>query len=418
VTTTASPPGGQSLLRRHNAALVLSILLDESRLTRAEFARRAGLSKPTINEVVGDLIEARLVEETAEVPVGSVRAGPRGRPLVIRSDGGALVGVDIGANKVQTLVTDLAGTVLASDRRSTTSGEQPRVEAVLAQVRNSITAALRGASVDLAEVRAIGVGVPGDVNLATGEVTLVPQIDGFDGLNLRDLIQTWFPCPIYVDNEVHLAVLGERWRGAARGIDDAVLINVGIGIAAGILIGGSLHRGATGAAGEIGYLPLVEDWSRDPPPGGWGVLEYAAGGGAYARLAREAADGRPGGILRQLAEGHPERLDARTVFAAARLGDPESQRIVNQLLGLLARAVATVALVLDASTIVLAGGLARAGKDFLDPLSDMVDALVPRRPQLVLTELGDDAVSLGAIYVAHRAVWAGVRVSPFVALGP
>lgn len=416
--TTTSPPGGQSLLRRHHAALVLSVLLDESRLTRAEIARRAGLSKPTINEVVGDLIKARLVEETTEAAVVPARGGRRGRPLVIRSDGGALIGVDIGANKVQTLVTDLAGTVLASDRRSTPSGEQPKVGPVLAQVRGSITAALRRASVDLAAVRAIGVGTPGDVNLTTGEVTLAPQIDGLEGLCLKDLIQTWYPCPIYIDNEVHLAVLGERWRGAARGIDDAVLINVGIGIAAGILIGGSLHRGATGAAGEIGYLPLVGDWSGSRPPGGWGVLEYAAGGAAYARLAREAADGPLGGVLRELADGHPENLDARTVFAAARLGDPESQRIVDQLLGLLARAVATVALVLDASTIVLAGGLARAGKDFLDPLSDLVAALVPRRPRLVLTELGDDAVSLGAIYVAHQAVWAGVRVSPFVDLGP
>jgi len=375
VTKTVSRPASRSLLRRHHAALVLSILLDESQLTRAEIARRAGLSKPTINEVVGDLIEAGLVEESDETSVTHMGAGRRGRPLVIRSDGGALVGVDIGANKVQTLV-------------------------------------------DPAAVRAIGVGTPGDVNQTTGEVTLVPQIDGFEGLRLKDLIQAWFPCPIYVDNEVHLAVVGERWRGAARGIDDAVLINVGIGIAAGILIGGSLHRGATGAAGEIGYLPLVEDWSLSRPPRGWGVLEYEAGGAAYARLAREAAEAHPNRVLHQLAGGDLDRLDARAVFEAARLGDPDSRRIVDQLLGLLARAVATVALVLDASTIIIAGGVAHAGADFLDPLSDLVGAAVPRRPRLVLTELGDDAVSLGAIYVAHQAVWASVRTSPLVDLGP
>lgn len=418
MTKTVSRPASRSLLRRHHAALVLSILLDESQLTRAEIARRAGLSKPTINEVVGDLIEAGLVEESAETSVTHMGAGRRGRPLVIRSDGGALVGVDIGANKVQTLVTDLAGTVLASDRRSTTAGGQPQAEYVLAQVRDSIAVALRTASVDPAAVRAIGVGTPGDVNQTTGEVTLVPQIDGFEGLRLKDLIQAWFPCPIYVDNEVHLAVVGERWRGAARGIDDAVLINVGIGIAAGILIGGSLHRGATGAAGEIGYLPLVEDWSLSRPPRGWGVLEYEAGGAAYARLAREAAEAHPNRVLHQLAGGDLDRLDARAVFEAARLGDPDSRRIVDQLLGLLARAVATVALVLDASTIIIAGGVAHAGADFLDPLSDLVGAAVPRRPRLVLTELGDDAVSLGAIYVAHQAVWASVRTSPLVDLGP
>jgi predicted NBD/HSP70 family sugar kinase len=415
--TTAGPPGAPSLLRRHNAALVLSVLLAGSAMTRAEIARRAGLSKPTINEVVGDLIEAGIIEEAPESPfLSPVRAGRRGRPVVIRGGGGHLVGVDLGANKVHTLVTDLTAKVLGSDRRSTTSGERPRVEPLLATVRESITAALENASVSLETVRAIGVGTPGDVDPTTGEVTLAPQIDGLDGLRLRDVLAAWLPCPIFVDNEVHLAVLGERWRGAARGIDDAVLVNVGIGIAAGILIGGSLHRGSTGAAGEIGYLPLVEDWATSRPPGGWGALEYEAGGAAYARLARAAAEGSDGAVLRALADGNPENLDARAVFAAAHDGDPASKVIVDRLVALLARAVASIALVLDPSTIVVAGGIARAGADLLNPLTQRVAALVPRPPRLVLTALGDDAVALGAIYIAHEAAWADLRVSPLADL--
>lgn len=412
------PPGAPALLRRHNAALVMSVLFGECPLTRAEIARRAMLSKPTINEVVNELIDAGFVEEVAAASITAPgRMGRRGRPIAVRGDGGYLVGVDIGAHKIQTLVSDLTGAVVAADRRVTSHPERPQVGAILEQTRESVLSALQTAGVGWDVVRAMGVGTPGDVDPTTGRLSLVPQIEGFDGLDLRAALQSWVPCPIYVDNEVHLAVLGERWRGAARGIDDAVLLNVGIGVAAGILIGGALHRGSTGAAGEIGYLPLDDDWARRGDLGRWGALEYEAGGAAYARLARAAVERPEGAALLQLADGHPERLDAEAVFGAAHEGDPEARRIVDRLVGLLARSVASLDLVLDPSTIVLAGGIARAGADLLEPLAQRVNALVPRPPRMVLTELGDDAVPLGAIFVAREAAWAPVRVSPFGDLG-
>jgi predicted NBD/HSP70 family sugar kinase len=407
-------PGAPSLLRRHNAALVLSVLLADSPLTRAEIARRAHLSKPTINKVVDDLIEAGFVLEREHPDaIRPVRVGRRGRPVAIRGDGGYLVGVDIGAQKVQTLVTDLTGTVLASDRRATASDSRPKAKPLLAAVRRSIDAALKCAAVDIASVRAMGLGMPGDIDPATGKVILAPQIEGFEGLKLKELVESWFPCPVSVDNEVHLAVLGERWRGVARGVDDAVLINVGIGIAAGILIGGALHRGSTGAAGEIGYLPLVEQWLQARPPHGWGALEYSAGGLAYARLAKEVLASREATILREFAGDDAEAPDAKAVFEAARRGDAAARRIVDELLDLLARAVASVVVVLDPSLVVIAGGIARAGADLLDPLSARVRALVPMHPRIALTALADDAVSTGAIYVAHEAAWAKLQVSPF-----
>ena len=412
------PPGAPALLRRHNAALVMSVLFGESPLTRAEIARRAMLSKPTINEVVNELIEAGFLEEVAAARITAPgRMGRRGRPIAVRGDGGYLLGVDIGAHKIQTLVSDLTGTVVAADRRATAHPERPQVGAILEQTCESVLSALRSAGVGWDVVRAMGVGTPGDVDPTTGRLSLVPQIEGFEGLDLRAALQSWVPCPLYVDNEVHLAVLGERWRGAARGIDDAVLLNVGIGVAAGILIGGALHRGSTGAAGEIGYLPLDDEWSRREDLGRWGALEYEAGGAAYARLAKAAGERPEGAALRQLADGNPERLDAQAVFGAARAGDPEARRIVDRLVGLLARSVASLDLVLDPSTIVVAGGIARAGADLLGPLAERVNALVPRPPRMVLTELGDDAVPLGAIFVAREAAWAPLRVSPFGDLG-
>ena len=122
-----------------------------------------------------------------------------------------------------------------------------------------------------------------------------------------------------VDNEVHLSVLGERWRGSAQGIDDALYVQVGVGIGGGILIGGDVYRGVGGAAGEIGYLPIFDD--DDAGRDGLGPFEHAAGGTAFARLGRRAAAAGESPTLLELAGGDLDAIDAEMVFAAADRGD-------------------------------------------------------------------------------------------------
>src|SRR4029079_16399879 len=100
-----------------------------------------------------------------------------------------------------------------------------------------------------------------------GRVTLAPQLRGWEGIRLASRLESSFPCPVLVDNEVHLSVLGERWRGAAQVIDDALYVQVGVGIGGGILIGGDVYRGAGGAAGEIGYLPVLHGGGGGDGPG-------------------------------------------------------------------------------------------------------------------------------------------------------
>jgi predicted NBD/HSP70 family sugar kinase len=206
---------------------------------------------------------------------------------------------------------------------------------------------------------------------------------------------------VLTENEVHLAVVAERWRGAAREVEDAVYVQVGVGIGAGVLIGGELYRGVGGAAGEIGYLPADGAVRAE---GGPGPFELAAGGTAFARLGRDAA-GKPGGeLLRELAGGSPDAVDAEIVFDAARHGDPAAAAIVEKLVGRLARGIASVAVVLDPDTVIVGGGLSRAGEVLLALLERHVAALVPRPPRLVLSSLGEEAVALGAVRLAIQSV--------------
>jgi glucokinase len=206
---------------------------------------------------------------------------------------------------------------------------------------------------------------------------------------------------VLVDNEVHLALFAERWRGAIQGIDNAFLVHIGVGVGCGILIDGQLYRGATGAAGEIGYLPIVDD--DETPPGSVGPFEHAAGGGAFARLGQRAAAGPAGALLRELAAGDPGAVSAEIVFVAAARGDVSAQAVVDKLVGRLARGIAAATVLLNPAIVVIGGGVSKAGEALLAPLERAVSDLVPVVPQFAISTLGDTASALGAVKVALEA---------------
>jgi predicted NBD/HSP70 family sugar kinase len=394
-TLTAGSP---SLLRRLNSVAVLRTIREQGPISRADLARAVGISKPTVNEAVELLRRAGLVSEALADGDGQPRRpGRRARLLTFRGDLGHVLGIDIGASNVVAVVADLNGVVTTRERRRVRAAERRSARAMLAAARAVAHEALRGAAIKPDELRAVGVGTPGIVDPASGRVTLAPQLGGWEGIPLGHRVGRWFGCPILVDNEVHLSLLAERWRGAARGIDDALFVQIGVGIGGGILIGGNVYRGADGAAGEIGYLPLFEAGGE-----ALGPFEAAAGGTAFAALGRSAA--RPGGVLLELAGGDPEAIDAEIVFAAAARGDDEAQQVLRELLERLARGVAAALVVLNPSTLIVGGGVSRAGAALLEPLEDRLRALVPLPPRVVLSELGDESVALGAAKLALDVV--------------
>jgi predicted NBD/HSP70 family sugar kinase len=391
--------GSPQLMRRLNAALVLRAIRDDGPATRATLQRTTGLSKPTVREVVEFLIKTGYVSESPAD--GTTRGpGPRARVLSFRADFGYVLGVDIGANKILALVADLNGRIVGSDHRATDGSKG--AEVVLAESRTAARRALDEAGIARSSLKAVAVGTPGIVDPGSGRVTLAPQLAGWEGIRLAAVLGRSFPCRVLVDNEVHLSVLAERWLGAARGIDDVVYMQIGVGIGAGILIGGEVYRGARGAAGEIGYLPIPD--GDDPPAAGLGHFEHAAGGSAFARLGREAALGPDGAVLRELAEGDPDAVDAEIVFAAAARGDEPARRILDELLDRLARGLASAAALLNPATVIIGGGLSRAGDALLEPLERRVGELVALPPRLVLSALGDEAVALGAVRLATQSV--------------
>jgi len=374
--TKRLPAGSPGLLRRLNSAAVLHAVRADGPVSRAELARVTGLSKPTVNAAVELLLEQGYVSEDGEASSG--RPGRRPRLLRFASGLGHVLGIDIGANKVLVLVADLSGAVLATERRRT----EPR--ALIEQVEEAAAAAL--ATAQVSALNAVGVGTPGVVDPVSGRVSLAPQLPGWEGIELGARLEPAFGCPVLVDNEVRLSLLAERWRGAAQEIEDAFFVQIGIGIGGGVLFGGKVYRGAGGAAGEIGYLPLFDE---EEASGGLGPFEHAAGGTAFARLAQNA------GLA---------AVDAETVFAAAAAGDATAIEVLGTLLDRLARGIAAAIVVLNPATVIIGGGLSRAGEQLRGPLEERIRALVPVPPRVILSRLGDEAVALGGVRLALQQV--------------
>jgi predicted NBD/HSP70 family sugar kinase len=376
------PAGSPGLLRRLNSAAVLHAVREDGPASRAAIARATGLSKPTVNAAVELLLEQGYLTEDDEL---TSQAGPGRRPRLLRfaSGLGHVLGIDIGADKVLILAADLAGQVLATERRKTDAREPA---ALLALVEDAAADALEAAAIPAGSLKAVGVGTPGVVDPVSGRVTLAPQLAGWEGIELGARLEPAFGCPVVVDNEVRLSLLAERWRGAAQEIDDAFFVQIGIGIGGGVLFGGEVYRGAGGAAGEIGYLPLFDG---EEASDGLGPFEHAAGGTAFARLAQRAGSAAP---------------DAEAVFAAAAAGDAVATQVLEELLDRLARGIAAAVVVLDPATVIVGGGVSRAGEQLRAPLEQKIHALVPVAPRVILSQLGDEAVALGGVRLALQTV--------------
>lgn len=391
-----------------NLAAVLDTIRERGPLSRREIARTTGLSRPTIDEILLLLLDAGYVDERVDEDDGDGRGrpGPRARLLTFRASLGYTLGIDVGGNKLPGLASDLSGGIVASVRTSLDAATKASPAAVRDELEERVDEALAEARISLEEVKAIGVSTPGVIDAASGRITLAPQLPLWEGLQLEELLASFLPRPIIVENEVRLSLLAERWRGAAQYVDDALFVQIGYCTGAAMLIGGEIYRGASGAAGEIGYLPLFVDEGR--PEDGRGLFEFQASGDAFARRGRQLARTKAGAALLAAAGGQPEAIDAELVFAQARAGDPAATALVDELVFKLALGVASGVAFLNPEVVVIGGGLSRAGADLLDRLTSHLRGLVPVQSRLVLSELGDEAAVLGAVRTAIDSVEASV----------
>lgn len=311
--------------------------------------------------------------------------GPSAVLYELNPDAGRVVGIDVGRSYVRAALTDLAGAILA---RRDERARARSADALIHQIAELAHALAAEAGVRWAQVTFAVVGSPGVFQPARGTVALAHNLPGWGRQGLVEAIRRELGTNVAVENDVNLAALGERWKGLGKGVANFVYLHVGTGVGMGVIVDGRLYRGATGAAGEIGYLPLAVTDPRDPANRRRGALERELGATGVVATAR-----RMGLRVRT----------PRGIFSAARRGDPLAARVVSLVADRIALAVAAVVPVLDPELVVLGGGIGRNGDLLLEAVEREVRALSPFAPRIEASALGEEATVLGAIAVAREA---------------
>ncbi|GAB1480068.1 ROK family protein [Paracoccaceae bacterium] len=373
------PAPSHSFSRQVSLCMAMQAIIHCGPISRASISKQTGLSKQTVSELVRILEEEGWVRETGRT---SGHVGRTATTYELVPDSAFMAAADLGGTKVRVAVVDLAGSVIAETVAPT---HPDGGQAVADQIGDMVDAAVAQCQVKRERVRMTVVGCPGVPDPVTGAVRFAPNIAGIDIIDFRAAVAKATGTRVLLENDVNLAVLGEQWLGAGQGIDHLAFIALGTGIGAGLIVNGALLRGATGAAGELGYLPFGAD------PFEAESLRI----GAFERVTATH------GIRSAYKAATGKALDVPSIFAAAAEGDAEAQAVLDGVARQMARAVATLGAVIAPETVILGGSIG-ARPEIIAATKAELERCFPFPIEVVPSELGDHAALSGAVAIGLR----------------
>ncbi|WP_370681720.1 ROK family protein [Comamonas sp. GB3 AK4-5] len=391
--------------------LVLESLFWSKAASRNELALRLRQSKSKANTVVAALIAQGLVAEVGHVLHGT------GRPaemLRISDTLGVLLAIDIGATSmsVAVLTPNMSILALHSEEVDVRDAQQgPTV--VLARARTLALTLLERRGKKASDVLAIGIGVPGPVNMESAQLVNPPLMPGWGDFSIRDFMRDSFSAPVFVDNDMNIRAIGEL-RQLHRSVSNFLVVKVGTGIGCGIVCEGKIYRGATGSAGDVGHICVDINGPRCHC-GNVGCVEAMAARPAVERLAQEAMERGDSEALQRHA-GKEGALDLAAVGAASREGDVVANRIIQRSGMLVGQMLASVVNFFNPSHVFLTGSIVTIGPLFLAAVRQSIYqrslALSTRNLHVQYTSLGDTGGITGAGVLAMQELLKSGRLRP------
>ncbi len=365
------------------AGSLLQLIRNGEAVTRADLARHTGLARSTVTQRVDALLAHELVYEADD----SESTG--GRPptvLAFNSQAGVVLSVDLGATHSQLAVSDLGARALVERVLTIDIAEGP--DTVLEAVADALDEMLAKADRAVSDVRGVGVGVPGPVAFDTGQPVNPPIMPGWDRFPILDWFKERYAAPTLVDNDVNIMAVGEHWAHW-RGVDHLLFVKVGTGIGCGIIASRAVHRGARGAAGDIGHV-TVPGHDVVCACGNTGCLEAIAGGRALAA-----------------------RLGVATSLEVAQLargGDADAVQAIRDSGRALGNVLAGCVNFFNPTVIIFGGDIAEAGEQLLAGVREVTFQrslpLATEQLQTVQSRLGAQAGTVGAAIMVIEHVLA------------
>ena len=388
--------GDQEKVRKINKSIVMNTLRLHAPISRARVANLTGLNRGTVSNIVNALIEEGLVSENG---LEGSKVGRPAIPLSLRSDGGAVIGMEIGVDFIHILLTNFVAETLWETRIETTSSQSQ--SSIISRAEQLVEQALSIAKEQQLRVLGLGVGLPGLVNLRQGELIVAPNLQ-WKNVPLRLMWNQRFRLPVYIENEANLSALGEYYFGVAQGIENFIYVCSGIGLGGGIMIGGNLFRGGYGYAGEIGHV------QRDPQGeqcacGRIGCWETQVGPRAVLRRVKKELQLHSDQFLLDACQGDFDNITFEIVVKFALEGDSVCRQAIEDVATYLGAGIADLVNVFNPELVVI-GGAFILGKDILQPIIEKTifsNTLQPSTDSLRLafSERGADACALGAVAI-------------------
>jgi predicted NBD/HSP70 family sugar kinase len=374
-----------ALIRVLNEQLLLDHIRNNGPCSRAELARVSGLSKSTVSLAMATVERAGLVREAGH------RRGAPGRAAQlyeVSPDAGFVLALDVGRQFLRGALADLTGAVVARETVRSRAAHGGRRVSELIGLADILT---ERAGIDRAAVTQTVIGCPGVYDRHADTIRLTGGLTGWDQPGLPARLRDAFGSSLMVENDVDAAALAERSHGHGRHVSSFAFVTVGTGIGMGLVLGGQLHRGAHGIAGEIAFLPLAVDPVLDEQEAERrGNLEAAVSSAAVSSAARRAGMRGP--------------VSARRVFAAAARGDERAVAVVAAEAAMVAKALCAVIAVVDPELVVLGGGIGQA-PGFAEAVTDELRTLAPLTPDVRVSALGEDAVVDGCLAAGMERAW-------------
>jgi predicted NBD/HSP70 family sugar kinase len=381
--TRATPP----LLKHLNERTVLEAIRAGAPISRAEISRRVGISKPTVSLALRSLAQAGLVRQAPHGPDGPSYGALFFEPV---PDAAFVLGLDLGSRFLRGAVADLAGHIRARQDVELRGADADGALAAIVALHGAL---IESATLPVDRIDGVVLGVPGVVEARSGTLRLTTQfISGLEGRAFGAELRERLGVSVTLDNDINLAAVGEHWAGVARGVDDFAFLSVGTGTGMGLVLGGELHRGNHGAAGEIDWA--LSGLTENVDPSAEGVEALAAELGWNGSSTPSVPP-----------------FDARDIFTAARRGDELARDIVTRIADRIAAHIAPIAAVADPALVVLGGGLGMNGDLLLEPIRALLREWLPYPPRVAISSLGESAVLMGAVATGLQSALDNVFVN-------
>lgn len=364
--------------RKKNAITLLHLLLKEDGISRVELSRMTGLTKTTISAIIKGFIDSGIIEESNQVSTGNIGKSPI--PLHIKANAIYTIGVHLGRQSVETLLMDAQMNIITSNigEDYTRSGPERIIDSLFINI-NKILEYAKKKEID---IEAIGIGVPGPLDVQTGVVKHPPKLKGWKDVPLGSIVQKEYGIPVWIDNDANVCALAEKWLGSGRNIHNFIYILINEGVGAGVIINDELYQGTYDFVGEIGHFLCYEQ-------GQFQYLEDIAGVDVLLRLANS------------------QGLSVKNLEEMAELLQQDNQvtnSIVKKIATWIGSAIVNAIHMIGPQTVFIGGKMVVLGEPLIQPIREIISRYL----------FGEQAVNIQFSGISSNAVPSGAGIYAMV----